>query len=70
MDGHSKRQQTNVLATKTPVDQMEKSHHHEGGQTLEQYAQRGCRVPILGDTQHLTGQCPGQSNVTFQLTAL
>lgn len=49
---------------------MEKSHHHEGGQTLEQYAQRGCRVPILGDTQHLTGQCPGQSNVTFQLTAL
>lgn len=70
VDGQSKRQQTNVLAKKAPVDHMKKCPHLEGGQTLEQDAQRGCRVSILGDTQHLTGQCPGQFHVTLRLTAL
>lgn len=70
MDGHSKRQQTNVLAKKAPADNMKNSPHLEGGQILEEDAQRGCRVSILGDTQHLTGQCPGQFHVNLRLTAL
>jgi len=48
---------------------VEKRPHQEGGQSLEQVAQRGCRVSVTGDTQHLTGQCPGHSNVTLKLTA-
>ena len=35
-----------------------------GGQTLEQTAQRGCRVSILGDIQNLTGHGPEQPAVT------
>ena len=32
----------------------------DGDQALEQVAQRGCGISILGDTQKLSGHGPGQ----------
>lgn len=33
-----------------------KKNHHEGGQRLNQLAQKGFAVSVLGETQNLTGQ--------------
>lgn len=41
---------------------QEKTVHHEGGQTLEQAAQKG-PVSVLRDTQNLTGHNPEHPNL-------
>lgn len=42
--------------------------HSEGGETVEQAAQRLCRASVFGDTQKLAGESPQLPAVTFALT--
>ena len=51
-----RRQQTQVEVQEIPVRYHRKCFHYEDGQTLDQVAQRGYGIPILGDIQNLTGQ--------------
>lgn len=42
---------------------QEKLFSCEDDRTLAQVTLRGCRIPLLGDSQKLSGHSPGQSPV-------
>ena len=49
-----------IETQEAPPEHQETFFYCEGGQALEQVAQRGCGVSILGEVQKLTGRSPGQ----------
>jgi len=44
-----------------PFEHKKTCLYCEGGQTVEEVAQKGCGISVFGDTQHPAGHGPGQS---------
>ncbi|KAK4832344.1 hypothetical protein QYF61_021873 [Mycteria americana] len=58
--GEDQRQWAQTKTQEIPFKHMKKLFYHEGGETLQKVAQRGCGVSILEDIQNWTKHSPEQ----------